>query len=139
MPKQHLNPHSLDLKRNAAARTNTLFISSFIISLALLFLGGLKEKESVEIINLVTTLSVTMAGFGLVAFQIARASNELRNDFIESSILMILSTISGFFYLVYPNINLLNFNFGEVSIFIFFWAFILFLVVLLDRRFNVLK
>lgn len=112
---------------------------SFVLSVVLLFFGGLKQKESVEIINLVITLSVTMGGFGLVAFQIAHASNELRNDFIETTILMIVSTVSGFFYLIYPNVDVLNFNFGEVSIFIFFWALILFLMILIDKRYKVLK
>lgn len=101
--------------------------------------GGLKEKETAEIINLVVTLSVTMAGFGLVAFQIARASSELRNDFLESSIMMILSTVFGFFYLIYPESHLLFINFGELSIFTFFWAFVLFLIVLIDKRLNVIK
>jgi hypothetical protein len=84
-----------------------------------------------------------MAGFGLVAFQVAHASDELKKDFIESSIIMILSTLTGFFYLVYPARSLdlfsFNVNFGEASIFLFFWAFILFLVVLVDRRFDFLK
>ncbi len=120
-------------------RTGTLLLISFILAVLVLFGGGLKEKESLELINLVVTLSVTMAGFGLVAFQIARASNELRNDFVDSSIVMILSTISGFFYLVYPDKDLLGVNFGEVSIFLFFWAFILFLIILLDKRLNILR
>jgi hypothetical protein len=74
-----------------------------------------------------------------VAFQIANASNVLRNDFLESSILMILATISGFFFLVYPQKTLFGTNFGEISIFIFFWAFILFLIVLVDKRFKIIR
>lgn len=115
-----------------------LLIFSFLLSIFLIFVGGLKQQESLNIINLVITLSATMAGFGLVAFQIAKASNELRNDFLESSIIMILATITGFFYLVYPNISFANFNFGEVSIFLFFWAFTQFLIVLIDRRLKIL-
>ena len=122
-----------------STRESTLFVISFILAVLLLSIGGLKQKESVDIIDLIITLSVTMAGFGLVAFQIARASNALRNDFIESSILMILSTILGLFYLIYPEISVANFNFGEGSIFFFFWAFILFLIILIDRRLNLLK
>ncbi len=120
-------------------RTSKLLIFSLFLTALLIFFGGLKEQETVNIINLVITLSATMAGFGLVAFQIAKASNELRNDFIESSILMILATITGFFYLVYPSATLLNFNFGEVSIFLFFWAFILFFIVLVDKRLRGLR
>ncbi|HSX49188.1 MAG TPA: hypothetical protein VLE44_02935 [Candidatus Saccharimonadales bacterium] len=111
---------------------------SLIIAIFIVFIGGLKEQESISLINLVITLSATMAGFGLVAFQIAKASNELRDDFLESSILMILATITGFFYLIYPNISFLNLNFGEISIFLFFWAFILFFIVLVDRRLKIL-
>lgn len=116
-----------------------LLVASLVIAIAIVFWGGLREKETTDIIALVTNLSVTMAGFGLVAFQIARVSNELKNDFIESSILMILSTLSGFFYLVYPERSFFMFNFGEISIFTFFWAFILFLIILIDKRFNILK
>ncbi len=120
------------------ARTPKLLLFSLLLTLLTIFFGGLKEQESVNIINLVTSLSATMAGFGLVAFQIAHTTNELRNDFIDSSILMILATITGFFYLVYPKISFLNFNFGEVSIFFFFWAFILFFIVLVDKRLKIL-
>jgi hypothetical protein len=121
------------------AHSNILILVSFLLAGIVLFYGGLKEKETNEIVTLITSLSVSMAGFGLVAFQIARASNELRNDFIETSILMILSTVTGFFFLVYPEKTFLSINFGELSIFIFFWAFILFLMVLIDRRFNILR
>ncbi len=121
------------------SKIHTLLLTSFVLAGALLFFGGLKDKESSDVINLILTMSVAMGGFGLVAFQIAHASNELRNDFIESTILMVLSTVAGFFYVIYPEVSLLNFNFGEVSIFIFFWALILFLMILIDKRFNFLK
>jgi cation transport ATPase len=124
---------------NASTKMNILVILSLIIALIILFFGGLKEKESLETINLVLTMSITMAGFGLVAFQIGHSSNELKNDFIESSILMIISTIVGFFYLIYPQISFLNFNFGELSIFLFFWAFVILTLTLIDRRFFSLK
>ncbi len=121
-------------------RSFLLLISSCILALLLLLMGGLKEKETTDIVNLVITLSVTMAGFGLVAFQISSgASNELKNDFIDSSLLMILSTISGFFFLVYPEDHVFSLNFGEAAIFLFFWAFIFFFIVLIDRRFKFLK
>ncbi len=121
------------------SRTGILFFVSFVLAAVLEFWGGFKEVETVEIISLVTTLSVTMAGFGLVAFQIGKsASSALLDDFLETSLLLMLSTISGFFYLVYPDKTVLTFNFGEASIFIFFWAFILLFIVLVDRRFNIL-
>jgi hypothetical protein len=122
------------MKVSFKSRINILLLASFVLAAVVLFGAGLKEKESVELINLVITLSVTMAGFGLVAFQIAHASSELKMDFIESSILMIMSTITGFFYIIYPGADVLGVNFGELSIFVFFWAFILFLAVLVDKR-----
>jgi hypothetical protein len=124
---------------NPWTRNHTLLLVSFLLAAALLFLGGLKERESSEIVNLVVVLAATMAGFGLVAFQIGRSSNELKTDFIDTSIIMIVSTILGFFYIVYPETHLLGVNFGEASIFVFFWSFIMFLIVLIDRRFNILK
>lgn len=120
-------------------KSHQLLIISLILAIVIMVIGGLKERETAETINLIVTLSATMAGFGLVAFQIAQASNELKNDFIDSSILMILSTLAGFFYLLYPTQSLLNFNFGEVSIFLFFWAFCLFLIVLVDKRLKILR
>lgn len=126
-----------------STRMNIMLLASFILALIIVFAGGLKEKESTEIIGIVLTMSVTMAGFGLVAFQVAHASDELKKDFIESSIILILSTLSSFFFLIYPDINLtlsnLTLNFGEAGIFLFFWGFILLLVILIDRRFDILK
>jgi len=127
------------LKVSSSTKMNILVLLSLILALGILFFSGLKERESLEIINLVLTMSVTMAGFGLVAFQIGHASNELKNDFIESSIIMIASTIAGFFYLVYPEVSLFGVNFGELSIFLFFWAFIILVITLIDRRFDLLK
>ena len=123
----------------ASSRMNFLLGLSFILALVILFFGGLKEQESLQIINLVLTMAVTMAGFGLIAFQVAHASNELKKDFIETSIILILSTIFGFFYLIYPSKSLFAFNFGEASIFFFFWGFILLLIILIDKRFDILK
>jgi cation transport ATPase len=128
------------MKKHALfARIHLMLAASFILSVIVLFGGGLISKESETIVNLIITLSVTMAGFGLVAFQIAHASSELKDDFLECSIFMIISTILGFFYLIYPDKNLIGFNFGEASMFMFFWGFILFLVVLIDKRLNILK
>ncbi|MDD5430651.1 MAG: hypothetical protein PHP03_00245 [Candidatus Pacebacteria bacterium] len=127
------------MSKSYTARMNSLLLVSFLLAVAVVLFGGLKEKETIEIIGLVVTLSVTMAGFGLVAFQIGHSTDELKKDFIESSIIMILSTISGFFFLVYPNKSFFGLNFGEVSIFLFFWSFILFLIILIDRRFDILK
>lgn len=129
----------MNKKFSASERMNLLLIVSLILAVAIILFGGLKEKETTNIIDLVVTLSVTMAGFGLVAFQVGHSTDELKKDFIESSIIMILSTISGFFFLVYPDKSLFNINFGEISIFMFFWAFILFLIILIDRRFDILK
>jgi len=124
----------------SADRSNSLLIISFLVALVIMFFGGFKERETPDIINLVVTISVTMAGFGLVAFQIAKVSNTLRNDFIESSVLMILSTMCGFIYLVFPSDReSALINFGELAIFVFLWGFNLFLVTLLDKRFNILK
>ena len=123
----------------ANTRMNILLLASFLLALIILFFGGLKEQESISIIQIVLTMSLTMAGFGLVAFQVAHASDELKKDFIETSIIMIISSICAFFYLIYPGINFLSTNFGESSIFLFFWALILLLIILVDRRFDILK
>ena len=129
-----------EVKRiKANKRMNILLALSLILAIAVTIIGGLKEQESLSIMNLILTLSVTMAGFGLVAFQVAHASDELKKDFIESSIILIVSTLSAFFYLIYPNRSAFNWNFGEVGIFLFFWGFILLLIILIDRRFDIIK
>jgi len=124
-------------------RMNILLVTSLILALIIVLFAGLKEKESIDIMNIILTMSVTMAGFGLVAFQVAHASDELKKDFIESSIILIASTLCSFFFLVYPNISIgipnYTLNFGEAGIFLFFWGFILLLIILIDRRFDILK
>ena len=124
---------------NRNTRANILLVVSLLIAVLALFWGGLKEKETADTIRLVISLSLAMAGFGLVAFQIARASNELKNDFIDTSILMVIATLSGFLYLLYPEAVFFRTNFGEAAIFLFFWAFVMFLIILIDKRFNVLR
>lgn len=125
-------------KTKANRRMNILLVISFLLAVVILTLGGLKEQESFSIIQIVLTMAITVGGFGLVAFQVAHASDELKKDFIETSIIMIISAICAFFYLVYPGINF-GLNFGETSIFLFFWALILLLIILVDRRFDILK
>lgn len=119
-------------------RTRSLLLFSFVLAGLVIVFGGLRETETPDIIELIATISATMGGFGLVSFSIARASDELRNDFIDSSIVMILSTVASFFFLVFPEKSLWGTNFGELSIFLFFWAFLLLLITLIDRRFKVL-
>lgn len=118
---------------------DALLVISFLATCALMWWGGLKEAETPAIAELLASLSVTMAGFGMVAFQIARASNTLRHDFLETSILMLLATIFGIFFLVYPNQTLFGFNFGELNLFFFFWSLALALMILVDKRLDLLK
>ena len=134
---------AINIKHRYSKRINILLITSLILAIAIIGFGGLKDKENVELVGIVLTMAVTMAGFGLVAFQVAHASDELKKDFIETSIILVMSTLSNFLYLIYPkeNVNILNFslNFGEIGIFLFLWGFILLLIILIDRRFDILK
>jgi cation transport ATPase len=139
MKKEGQFERMIEQKMKPSTRMNIFLLVSFLVAALILFLGGLKERESLEIVQIVLTMSLTMAGFGLVAFQISHASDEIKKDFIETSIIMIISSICAFFYLIYPKINLFGLNFGESSIFLFFWALILLLIILVDRRFDILK
>ena len=139
MKKENEIEKIMEQKIKPSARMNIMLAVSLLLAIVLVLFGGLKEQESSSIIQIILTMSLTMAGFGLVAFQISHASNELKKDFIETSIIMIISSICAFFYLIYPSINFVNFNFGEASIFLFFWALILLLIILIDRRFDILK
>ena len=111
-----------------------------IISLALTLctgylLRGIIPLISKDYIEFLIGLSITMAGFGLVAFQIGKASDELKKDFIESSILMILSSLTGIAYWIYPKLII----YAKASSLFFLWGLVLLLTVLLNERFNWIK
>lgn len=113
-----------------------LLVISLAITLVMsFFLKDTIGKISKDYIEFVIGLSITMAGFGLVAFQVAKASDELKKDFIESSILMILSVLFGIFFWVDGNQIIL----AIVSSFMFLWGLILLLLILIDKRFDLIQ
>lgn len=113
-----------------------LLVISLIITLILSFLlKDITSKFSKDYIEFLIGLSITMAGFGLVAFQVAKASNELKKDFIESSIFLLLSSIFGIFYWVEGQTLAL----ATISSFFFLWGIILLLLILIDKRFDMIK
>jgi cation transport ATPase len=110
-----------------------------VISLILTLITGIILKETVnklskDYIEFVIGLSITLAGFGLVAFQIGKTADELRKDFIESSILMILSALFGIFFWVKSNEI-----FGTLSSIFFLWGIMLLLLILINERFNLIR
>jgi len=110
-----------------------------VISLILTLITGIILKETVnklskDYIEFVIGLSITLAGFGLVAFQIGKTADELRKDFIESSILMILSALFGIFFWVKSNEI-----FGTLSSIFFLWGLMLLLLILINERFNLIR
>lgn len=113
-----------------------LLLLSFTVTLIMSFF--LKEtlgKISKDYIEFIIGLSITMAGFGLVAFQVGKASDELKKDFIESSILMILSVLFGIFFWVDGN----QISLAIISSFMFLWGLILLLLILIDKRFDIIE
>ena len=109
------------------------------ISLALtiilsFFLGNVIDKISKDYIEFLIGLSITMAVFGLVAFQVAKASNALKKDFIESSILLVLSSLFGIFYWADGETIWL----AVTSSFFFLWGIVLLLLILIDKRFDMI-
>ena len=111
-----------------------LVISAILTVIIALILKETINRLSKDYIEFIIGLSITLAGFGLVAFQIGKTADELRKDFIESSILMILSALSGIFFWVNQNIV-----FGVLSGLFFLWGLILLLVILINERFNLIK
>jgi len=111
-----------------------LVISAVLTLVIALTLKETLNKLSKDYIEFIIGLSITLAGFGLVAFQIGKAADELKKDFIESSILMILSALSGIFFWVNQNII-----FGVLSGLFFLWGLILLLLILINERFNLIK
>lgn len=113
-----------------------LLLTSLTLTIILsLFLGDITTKVSKDYIEFIIGLSITMAGFGLVAFQVAKASNELKKDFIESSILFVLSSLLGIFYLV----NGMAIMLAIASSFFFLWGIVLLLLILIDKRFDLIQ
>jgi ABC-type uncharacterized transport system permease subunit len=112
-----------------------LLISLVITLIFSYFLKDITNRISKDYIEFMIGLSITMAGFGLVAFQVAKASDELKKDFIESSIFMVLSTLFGISYWV----NLNNMALAILSSFFFLWGLVLLLIILIDKRFDIIK
>ena len=111
-----------------------LAISAILTILITLMLKEAINKLSKDHIEFLIGISITLAGFGLVAFQIGKTADELRKDFIESSILMTLSALSGIFFWVNQKII-----FGVLSGVFFLWGLILLLVILINERFDLIK
>jgi ABC-type uncharacterized transport system permease subunit len=112
-----------------------LLLISGILTFALGFI--LKEainKFSQNYIEIIIGLAITLAGFGLVAFQIGKAADELRKDFIESSIFMILSSLFGILFWVNQNPI-----YGISSSVFFLWGIMLLLIILINERFDLIK
>lgn len=113
-----------------------LLVLSFVLTIVMsFFLKDTIGKISKDYIEFIIGLSITMAGFGLVAFQVAKASDELKKDFIESSILMILSVLFGIFFWVDGN----QITLAIISSFMFLWGLILLLLILIDKRFDIIQ
>lgn len=112
-----------------------LGISLVLTLIVSYFFKGAIANISKDYIEFLIGLSITMAGFGLVAFQIAHASDELRKDFIESSILMVLASLVSISFWIYPEKMYL----AITGSFLFLWGMILLLIILLSKRFEIIK
>ena len=123
------------------AKFNSLILLTFSLAISVIIIfaaRGLLEIISKELMLLLIPISVSMAGFGLVIFQIRRATKELKKDFIDFSILMTISSLLSMVYLAYPEKYLLSFiNLGHIGSFFFLWGISLFLLILLDERFEI--
>jgi len=128
-----------EMKRVDRKMLILLAISLAVTLLLEIPFGGLRANVSRDFIELLITLSITTAGFGLVAFQIGKGSKELKKEFVEFSIMMIISSFFGIFFLAYPSLSVLSQNLGEISVLLFLWSFLLFLIILLNERFSIIK
>ncbi len=121
-------------KRNEKGILILLLISLAITGILIFVLKDGLNKISKDYIEFLIGMSITLAGFGLVAFQVAKASDELKKDFIESSIFMIFSALSGIVFWVNEKMTL-----AILSSFFFLWGLILLLIILIDKRFDIIK
>lgn len=130
MPK--LSNRNKMVKRSESQIILLLIFSAILtLILSILLFNGIRENISKSYIEFIIGLSTTIAGFGLVAFQIGRTANELKKDFIESSILMVLASLFGIAYWVYPSIAL-----AMVSSILFLWGLVLLVLILINERFR---
>lgn len=111
-----------------------ILIVSFILTLifSFLFFKEIVQKISKDYIEFLLGLSITLAGFGLVAFQIGKYADELKKDFIESSILMLLSSLFSIIYWM-DSASILS---AVIASFLFLWSIILLLIILINERFR---
>jgi hypothetical protein len=119
-----------------------LLLISLILSIIIIFSAkGLLEIISEDFMKFLVGVSFSIAGFGLVVFQLKRASKDLKKDFLDVSILTTISSILGLVFLSYPQNKILSLelNFGHVSSFFFLWGVLLFLIVLIDERFGLIR
>jgi hypothetical protein len=124
------------MKKRSEKGILLLLLLSFLASVFMAFiLKDVLGKISKEYIEFIIGLSITMAGFGLVAFQVAKASDELKKDFIESSIFMVISAILGIVYWAEGITKI----FAVFSSFFFLWGLILLLIILIDKRFDIIR
>jgi len=124
------------MKKRGEDKIIFLLFVSLIISLILSFLlKDITAKISRDYIEFIIGLSITLAGFGLVSFQIARASNELKKDFIELSIFMIISSLFEIYYWVNDSYTAI----ALIGSFFFLWGLILLLVILFAKRFDIIN
>lgn len=124
------------MKKGSEKSILVLLITSLVITIILsIFLTDITTKISKDYIEFLIGLSITMAGFGLVAFQVAKASNALRKDFIESSIFLLISSLFGIFYWADGEIIWL----AVASSFFFLWGIVLLLLILIDKRFDMIN
>jgi len=124
------------MKKGETRSILILLVSSLVITIILSFLlADITNKVSQDYIEFLIGLSITMAGFGLVAFQVAKASNALRKDFIESSIFLLISSLFGLFYWADGQMIWL----AIASSFFFLWGIVLLLLILIDKRFDMIK
>ena len=90
-----------------------------------------------EFIKFIIAISLSMAGLGMIAFQLKEHSSE--RDFINFSIIMVFAGIAGICFLVYPTISLQHFTFGNLSSFLFFWGLVHLLSILFEKKILLLK
>lgn len=118
-----------------------LLVSLAVSIIIILSAKGLLEVISEDFMKFLVGVSFSIAGFGLVVFQLKRASKDLKKDFLDVSILTTISSILGLLFLSYPQSKIFSFelNFGHASSFFFLWGILLFLIVLIDERFGFIR
>ncbi|MGD9276081.1 MAG: hypothetical protein PVJ67_02825 [Candidatus Pacearchaeota archaeon] len=121
------------------SKKNLITIITIILGLIVaisFFFNSIQFLEiNKEFIKFLIAITLSMAGFGIVAFQLGKENDELKDNLLNFSIMMVCGGLAGIAYIAYPGSEWMNFNWGRLSALFFIWGTFHLLAILIEERF----